>query len=204
MRNKLINMKKRNNKNFKTTVRKNGHMFDKMDILKYFFEEPEREFHLREIARLAGLSPSTASEHLSSLVANKVITAKASKGFKIFKPNTSNVLYKDAKLFYNIFCIRNSGLIDYLIEEFTHPKSVILFGSFRKSENIPASDIDIFIETPVKKEIDMSVFEKKLRHTVQLFQFSRKDMENMKKENKELFNNIANGIVLEGFFEVFK
>ncbi len=26
------------NKNFKTSVRKNGQMFDKMDILKYFFE----------------------------------------------------------------------------------------------------------------------------------------------------------------------
>lgn len=188
-------------KSFKTDVLKNGQVFDKMDILKYFFEEPEREFHLREIARLASLSPSTASEHLSSLVANKIITVKSSKGFRIFRANTSSVLYKDAKLFYNIFNIRNSGLINYLIEEFNHPKAIILFGSFRKSENIPASDIDIFVETPVKKELDVSSFERKLKHTIQLFQFSMKDM---KKKNKELLNNIANGMVLEGFFEVFK
>jgi predicted nucleotidyltransferase len=188
----------------KTTVRKNGQLFGKMDILKYFFEEPEREFHLREIARVNRLAASTASKYLSTLIKNKIITSRRSKGFSIFKSNTSNAIYKDFKLLYNIYQIRSSGLIDFLAEEFNQPSAIILFGSFRKSENIPGSDIDIFIETAGKKELELSKFEKKLGHPIQLFQFSRKEVEQMKSKNKELLNNIVNGIVLEGFFEVFK
>ena len=41
----------------KTTVRKNGQLFEKMDILEYFLDEPEREFHLREIAILYKRAP---------------------------------------------------------------------------------------------------------------------------------------------------
>lgn len=188
----------------KTAVRKNGQPFAKMDILKYFFEEPEREFHLREIARLIRLAPSTASKYLAKLDAEKIILTKKSKGFRIFKSNSENVLYKDAKLFYNLMNIRNSGLIDYLMEEFNHPKAIILFGSFRKAENIAKSDIDIFIEAEAKKNPDLSSFEKKLNHPIQLFQFSGKEIDKMKITSKELLNNIINGILLEGFFEAFK
>ena len=187
----------------KTNVRKNGQLFEKMDILRHFFEEPEREFHLREIARLIGSAPSTASKYISELVEIKIITARSSKGFKLFKSNTENALYNDCKLFYNIHQIRNSGLIEFLVEEFNHPKAIVLFGSFRKSENIPESDIDIFIETARKKEPNLTKFEKKIGHPVQLFQFSRNEIGQMKSRNKELLNNIVNGIVLEGFFEVF-
>lgn len=187
-----------------SSVRKNGHLFEKMDILNYFFEEPERKFHLRELARLARLAPSTVSKNLEQLVKKRILISKKDKGFKLFSANSENHLYRDLKLFYNIFQIRISGLVDHIIEIFNQPKSIILFGSFRKGENIPRSDIDIFIEVTAKKELDLSKFEGKLGHKIQLFQFTSKEISAMQKNNKELFNNIANGIVLEGFFEVFK
>lgn len=188
----------------KTTVRKNGQLFEKMDILTYFFEEPEREFHLREMARLSGLAPSTISKYLTKLAAKNIVIARNSKGLRIFKPNTENKLYKDLKLFHNLMKIKNSGLLDYLTGEFNYPKAIILFGSFRKSENIPKSDIDLFIETKTKKNLDLSRFEKKLNHPIQLFQFSSEEIQIMKVKNKELLNNIVNGVLLEGYFEVFK
>src|SRR3989344_7817691 len=163
--------------NKKTFVRKNGQLFEKMDILKYFFEDSEKEFHLRELARISRLAPSTVSTYINGLVKSEVIITRKSRGFRLFKSNTESAIYKDAKLFYNIFLIRNSGLIDYLIREFNHPKCIILFGSFRKSENTPKSDIDIFIETPAKKTPELSKFEKKLGHNIQLFQFSSKNIE---------------------------
>ena len=188
----------------KTTVRKSGQLFEKIDTLEYFFEEPEREFHLREIARLSKLAPSTLSKYLKKLAAENIILIRKSKGFSIFKSNNENALYKDMKLFYNLINIRKSGLIEYLADEFNQPKAIILFGSFRKSENIPKSDIDLFIESEVKKNPDLSKFEKKLSHPIQLFQFSRNEIENLKAKNKELLNNILNGILLEGFFEVYR
>ena len=100
---------------------------------------------MRELARLSKLAPSTVSKYLKKLAAEKIILVKKSKGFSIFKSNGENATYKDMKLFYNLINLRKSGLIDRLSEEFNHPKAIILFGSFRKAENIPESDIDIFI-----------------------------------------------------------
>jgi len=187
-----------------TSVRKNGQVFEKMDMLKYFIEEPEREFHLREIARLAGVSPSTVSKHLSELSKSGTVVCTSNRGLKLFRANTGNFVYRDAKLFYNLSRLRESGMIEHLTAEFNHPKSIVLFGSFRKSDNVAGSDIDIFIQTPLKKDPDLSRFEKSLGHPVQLFLASDTDVERMKKKNKELLNNILNGIVLEGFFEVFR
>ena len=85
-------------------------------------------------------------------------------------------------------------------EKFNHPSSVILFGSFARGENIKRSDIDILIITPLKKKIDISKFEEKIGHEIQIFTYSKESLKKMK--NKELLNNFINGIVLEGHMEI--
>ena len=107
------------------------------------------------------------------------------------------------KFSYSLEVIRKSGLINYLIEEFNYPESIILFGSFRKSENNFNSDIDLLIISPVKKRINLEKFEKKLNHKIQLFMYSRKEIENLKIKNKEILNSFVNGFNLYGFWEVF-
>ena len=187
-----------------TSGRKNGQVFEKMDTLKHFFEEPEREFHLRELARIMNASPSTVSNDMDYLEKRGLIISSTSRGFRILKANNENRVYRLLKIAYNSYKIRESGLIDFLNEELNNPKSIILFGSFRKGENIPGSDIDLFVETPTKKGLDLAGFEKRLGHPIQIFRFAKKDIEAMKKSNRELLNSIINGIVLEGFFEVFR
>ena len=46
-------------------------------------------------------------------------------------------------------------------------------------------------------------FEKKLKHKIQLFLHSRKEIKTMKTKNKELLNNLVNGVVVYGFWEAF-
>ncbi len=43
-------------------------MFNKLKMIKLFFEEPAREFNVREVARLLKISPATASNELRTLV----------------------------------------------------------------------------------------------------------------------------------------
>ena len=45
-----------------------------------------------------------------------------------------------------------SQLIEYLKIEFNNP-GIILFGSFAKGEDIEKSDIDLYLETPSKKQV---------------------------------------------------
>jgi predicted nucleotidyltransferase len=121
----------------------------------------------------------------------------------LFKADSENQLFREVKLAHNIRKLRESGLIDFLIDKYNHPEAIILFGSFRKAENIPGSDVDLLIVTPLKKEIDFKDFEKKLNQQKHILNNSRTEIERMKTKNKELLNNLINGIVLEGFWEVF-
>ncbi|MFH1972507.1 MAG: nucleotidyltransferase domain-containing protein [archaeon] len=172
-----------------------------MDILTYFIKEPEREFHVRELAKLTKKSPTTVSKYLKQLEKENILISEKKLNHLFFKANSENPSFKDQKLFYNIKTIRDSGLIEHLHNTYD-PEAIILFGSFAKAENIERSDIDILIITPSKKEVKLEKFEKKLNHKIQLFLHSKTDLQTMK--NKKLLNNFINGIKLEGYWELFK
>ena len=174
-----------------------------MDIIEHFIKEPNKEFHVRELARIAKKSPTTISKRLNSLEKEKLLISKKKLNHLLFIANTENAKFKEFKIFYNIRKLRESGLIEYLNASFNYPSAILLFGSFRKGEDIPNSDIDLMIITPIKKEIDCSKFERFLGRKIQLFLKSKEDIERMKNKNKELLNNIINGIVVEGFWEIF-
>jgi predicted nucleotidyltransferase len=93
----------------------------------------------------------------------------------------------------------SSGLIAFLVERLSNP-TIVVFGSYSRGEDIEKSDIDFYIETPSKKKINLNKFEKALQRKIQFFIYN--NIQNV--ENKELANNIVNGITLNGFVEVFK
>jgi predicted nucleotidyltransferase len=102
--------------------------------------------------------------------------------------------YKKLKKINNLKELLEIELIETIEEEFM-PKSIILFGSFSKGEDIEGSDIDIFVESE-ENEINLKKFEKKLFRKINLY------FGDLKKLNKNLKENIINGIVLEGFIEL--
>ena len=166
-------------------------------------DRPHTWFHVREIAKLSKLSPTTASVYLEEFRKNELLERKRERNHILYRANSQNKAYLDLKLYHNTKKIRDSGLMDFLNEELNYPQAIILFGSFRKAENTTKSDVDIFILSPVKKELKLNPFEKKIGHRIQLFTHSKEEFNTMKKSNKELVNNIVNGIVLEGFLEIF-
>ena len=174
-----------------------------MDIINIFVDNPHKEFHVREMARLVRKSPTTASHTLKKLKQEGLLLSKKEKNHLLYKANTQNKAFRDLKLYLNLKKIRSSGLIDYLSEYYNYPSAIILFGSFRKAENIPSSDIDLCVISSKKEEPNLTKFEKKLKHKIQLQIYSKKNILLLRKKNPELLNNIINGFVMEGFFEVF-
>lgn len=174
------------------------------EIIKIFLEEPEKEFHVRQIAKLVKKSPTTISKYLKDLESKNLLKSEEKLNHLLFKGNSTNKAFKRLKLTHNLDLIENSGLLEYLEKEFNSPQAIILFGSFSKAEDTPKSDIDLLVVNPTKKEVNLEKFEKKLDHRIQLFVHSKKDIEKMKSSNKELLNKWINGITLEGFLEVFE
>jgi len=172
-----------------------------MKTAAIFFLEPTKEHYLMEISRKTNIAHTSIKNNLNKLVKQKIIKKrieiKASREFPVFTANLTNSMYKDIKRSYNIQSIIESGLIKYLKDKLM-PKSIVLFGSYSRGEDIESSDIDIFVECK-KEQVNIIKFNKKLKRNIEI-----RFKENFNKYPKELKNNIINGIILSGFLEGYK
>ncbi len=169
-------------------------MFEILNILKPFFEEPRREFNLREFARVINKAPSTTTIKLKKLVELGIIKERKEWNLKLYKANLENDLYRDLKVFYNIRKLKESGLIDELNKYYLKP-TIVLFGSCSKGIDTEDSDIDLLIISEKTKEFpNEKKFEKKLKRALHVFVV--KDLKEIK--NEHLINNILNGIIIQG------
>ena len=118
---------------------------------------------------------------------------------KFYSADRSSINFLIEKRLFNVKSIYDSGLIEQIIKENKSPL-VILFGSYSKGEDIEKSDIDLYIEGYGKGGLKLGKFEGILNRKMQIFTF--RSIKNI--NNKDLANNIINGIVLNGYLEVFK
>lgn len=168
-------------------------MAEKLNTMKVFFEEPSREFNIREAARLLKIAPATASKELSKMEKEGLLKKRDERMLKLYRANIENESYKDLKLFYNIRKIKEE-LIEELNKFYLKP-TIILFGSASKGSDVEDSDFDLIIVSEKTKEFpDIKKFEKKINRKIQLF--AVKNIKDLK--NNHLINNILNGIVLQG------
>jgi len=180
-------------------------MSKKLDsMIELFIEDSYSKFNVREVARLTNISPTTASTYLINAVKAGFLKKEKSRNLILFYADLESHKFKDMKIYNNIKKIRASGLVEFIENELNYPEVIVLFGSYAKGENKKDSDIDMFILSESKNKFDLNSFEKKLGTEIQIFLHNRKEFELMKVENKELINNIINGIKLSGFLEIFK
>jgi predicted nucleotidyltransferase len=87
-------------------------------------------------------------------------------------------------------------LADHMINEYFNPV-IVLFGSYSRGEDIEGSDIDLYVETPKKRNFDLEKFENILKRRIQVFNYK-----NIREVlNIHLRNNIINGITINNFLE---
>ena len=171
-----------------------------LTIQELFFQYPSKQWHFEDVLCACGLSRGQVNFWLRKLRKEQIIVRIKPKGkMPYYIANYKHVHYQNTKRLFGFAKLHESGLLDYLCS-LDKANTVILFGSFAKGENIKRSDIDILIITPLKKKIDISKFEEKIGHEIQIFTYSKESLKKMK--NKELLNNFINGIVLEGHMEI--
>ena len=166
-----------------------------------FFVNPTKENYLMDISRNIGLAHTSVKKNLSELVklglVIESIERKGGRKFPLYKANKDSKLFKEHKMIYNLSSLLESGIVKF-IEEKLMPKSIVMFGSYQRGEDIKDSDIDIFVECG-EEELNLGKFKKKLSRNIQLH-----FRENFALYPKELKNNILNGTVVSGFLEGYK
>src|SRR3989338_6454219 len=159
-------------------------MLEILNNLQSFFEDCYRRIHVREYAKLLGISPATASKLLTMYSKEGLLKKEKFKNYLLFYANNENREFIDLSRIY--WKEKMKSLIMYLEYQLINP-TVTLFGSLAKAEVKPDSDIDIAIFAH-KKSITKKNFEDKLGRKIQLYWFTSFN----EIKNKNLANNILN------------
>ena len=158
--------------------------------LKTFFEDCHRRVNVREYAKMAGVSPPTASKALSSFYEHGLLLKETYRNNLLFYANRDSRDFVDLSRMY--WRSKLNPVVEALDKRLAGP-TIVLFGSMSKAEATADSDIDLAVFA-MKKEVDLSNLEKGLGRGMHILFFgSLKDV-----KNRGLAENIANGYVLSG------
>ncbi|MEN7982622.1 MAG: nucleotidyltransferase domain-containing protein [Nanoarchaeota archaeon] len=162
-------------------------------ILELFLKKPTTGFQIRDIIRLTKIGNPTVIRGLRLLVSKKLIVKNKGRIYPFYEANLENNFFRKLKIFYNLICLED--VVKNIIKK-TNPNCIVLFGSGAKGEDTEQGDIDLFVQAE-RKEISFSNSERKLNRKIN-FLFEP----DLTKLNKELANNLVNGIVIYGFMEL--
>jgi len=166
-------------------------------LLELFFKKPLYSYHLREICKLLKWSPTKARYYLEILKKEKLIIESKEKNLSLFK-SVENEKFKQYKRIYNL--MQAFKIAEILEEKLENFDAIVFFGSAFRGDDTERSDFDICIIGSKEVEINLENIEKELNRKISLLFIE--DLEELKRKNKELLNNLINGFVISGYLKV--
>lgn len=112
--------------------------------LGLLFGQPERSLHLRELARLAGVSPAMMSKELAALAAAGVLLAQRDGNRRLFSANPACPIFDELAGIAR----KTAGLADVLSEALAGVDGIelaLVFGSVARGTAHAESDVDLWV-----------------------------------------------------------
>jgi len=170
--------------------------------LMWFFAFPRTRIGLSELARSIDSSKTATKDAIEALINQDIISREIAGRTWILQANQKNPVYQRKKIAYNLDNIYASGIVEEVSKRVPQARNMILFGSYRHGSDTEESDIDIAVEIIGNEDmsilqlgtLEMLGYRKNIPVNVHIFSRNKVDL--------NLFANIANGIILEGFLEV--
>jgi len=160
-------------------------------------DNPLDSFRLRELARFSNISPPSVLGYLKEFQKRDLVNRYEKRGVPFYKAERDNEDFKQYKRISILYELHSCGVVNYIWEKLA-PSAIILYGSYVRGESLEGSDVDLFVVGKEAK-VNLEKFEEKLDKEIHLM-----SKESVGDIPKELKNNLINGIVLKGYFEVFK
>ncbi len=169
------------------------------EILKVLSVKSGLSLNQNGLARILNVSQPAIAKALPKLEKLEYIKMKKEEvGRWSIELNRESKKVIQKKRLINLEQIYKSGMVEFLEENFPG-KTIVLFGSFSKGEDTEKSDIDIAIIGTSKKNLErqLTKFDKYFERIIFLHFFK-----NLREVDKELNENLCNGIVLAGGLEL--
>lgn len=170
-------------------------------VLTYFFSFPEAKIGLNDLSETIGSAKTVTKTAVEMLIREGFLNKEEiGKAWRI-SANPRHQYLLSRKVPINLQNVYDSQIVDVINESIPNVKAIILFGSYRWGTDNENSDLDIGVEIsgneePKIYELGQINIGYRKNVKINLYVFSRN------KVDLNLFNNVGNGIVLDGFLEV--
>lgn len=175
-------------------------------VIQWFFSYPLLPISLSDLAKELSISKKTANRIVLQLLEEGfLIKEEVGKSWRI-SCNQKHMYNSTSKISYNLSLVYQllyeARIIEEIYKIVGNPRAIILFGSYRKGDDTEKSDIDLAVEVVGNEELKIIHlgnlpqlgYRKNIPINLHIFSRNKIDL--------NLFSNIANGIVIEGFLEV--
>jgi hypothetical protein len=152
---------------------------------------PTREFTVSGLSRETDLSKGFISNKISKFEEENLINIEMRGNQKVISFNRGNKTALKVKQLINLDSLYSSEVIDDLVELYSYPEAIVLFGSFSKGEDTEDSDIDIAVITSETHDYEEMV----MNRPVSVTEFRDEIPGNM-------LETLANGVTIYGHLEV--
>ncbi|KKL88131.1 hypothetical protein LCGC14_1927760 [marine sediment metagenome] len=172
------------------------------DLFRLYFNHPEKEYYIRELARILERPPAYVRRELMILQKSGLFTSEMKGNQKYFKLNDQYPLYKEIKsIISKTLGIEKS--LRNIIEDTANIEMAFVFGSFAKGEEDMLSDIDMMIiGNPDEDEFieKVSKLETEISREINYHIYSQNDFEGRIREEEPFINNVikSDKIFLKG------
>ena len=126
-------------------------------ILSLLMFNQDKEYHLREIARLINISPKYVGKELEKLLKINLVNRYEKGNMNIYSINKDNIILNELK---QIFL--KTDYLGELIRKWLKDKVkyAFIYGSFAKGEENKSSDIDLFAIGDIKEDELIKIIQK--------------------------------------------
>ena len=170
--------------------------------LVWFYAFPNLKIGLSDLAKSIRASKTATALVVGTLVKEKFLTKEIFGKSWILSANPRHPYLLTKKGPYHLSKIYESGIVNAVYNMGPQARAIILFGSYRWGTDIDSSDIDIAVEVLDNQElriVELGIirefgYRKNVQVNLHIFSRNKIDL--------NIFANIANGIILDGFLEV--
>ena len=169
-------------------------------VLEIFFKNPNKDFYIREIAKLAKVSPGFSKKATDEFLREGLLTKRDRGNLVLLRGNLGSLVFRHMKITHSLRKILKSSLLDYLERNLTDLKSVILFGSVARGEDDENSDLDLLVIG--KGSLNQTELENVIRRRTSLIKCTSDEWKNKARLDRAFYERILiDGIPLYGEFE---
>lgn len=175
---------------------------DKGQILALFFQDPEKKYYMREIARILNKEPGYFQAHLNSLVKDGILKDEKKGPLRYFSLNKTHPLYDDIKaIISKTFGIESK--LKKIVNEFDKIKCAFIFGSVACNTENSFSDIDLMLVGEADEDLLMALLsgvELDLKREINYQIYSKAEFKQKLKDKNEFITKVLKEpkIILKG------